>query len=102
MTPNITSPIAEDPSSIVNVRHSYLPDVTPTKHLVTSVRTADDWEILVYQQGAVFEACFFQWETHHEHAIGSPVEALNHYVEQRIEILRSRQVKTEEWCEVTN
>ena len=102
MTPNIPSPIAEHPKSIVNVRTSFLPDVTPHKHLVSSVRTDDDWEILIYKQGVVFEACFFRWAEHHEHAVGSPVEALSRYVEQRISILRSRQLKTEGWREETN
>ena len=102
MTPSITSPITEHSNSIVNVRNSFLPDVTPHKHLVSSVRTDDDWEILIYKQGAVFEACFFRWAEHHEHAVGSPVEALNRYVEQRISILRSRQLKTEGWREETN
>jgi hypothetical protein len=89
MTPNITPPVAKHPNSIVNLSNSFLPTVTPDKQLVSSVRTDDDCEILIYKQGSVFEACFFRWAEHHEHAVGSPVEALNRYVEQRISILRS-------------
>ncbi|HEY6802304.1 MAG TPA: hypothetical protein VI306_01890 [Pyrinomonadaceae bacterium] len=72
------------------------------RHLVISLRTDDDWEILFYRHGELFEACFFRWAIHHEHASGSSFEALSRQVEQRIHSLKARGLKTARWRKVVH
>ena len=81
-------------------QRSLLPSGSLGRRLVISIRTDDDWEILVYRRGDVYEACFFRWAIHHEHAIGSSFEAVTQQVEQRIRSLNSRRLKSARWRKV--
>jgi hypothetical protein len=67
------------------------------RQLIWSSRKADDWEILVYKQTDCWEACFFRWPIHHEHATGTSFDAVRQRAEQRIRILEARRLKTTEW-----
>ncbi|HSE24541.1 MAG TPA: hypothetical protein VLB68_22935 [Pyrinomonadaceae bacterium] len=68
-----------------------------TKQLVWTTHTSDDWEILFYRTGQTWEACFFRWAEHHEHAVGASKAELRATVERRIRILRSRNQRTAKW-----
>jgi hypothetical protein len=70
------------------------------RQLVWSARNNDDWEILIYRFGELWEACFFRWAIHHEHAIGSSLESVRHRVEQRIHILEAGHLRSTEWHKV--
>jgi hypothetical protein len=65
--------------------------------LIWSSRKPDDWEILVYKYSDRWEACFFRWLIHHEHATGSSFDSVRHRAEQRIRVLEARRLKTTEW-----
>jgi hypothetical protein len=83
-----------DNSSIVMAEQ-----VTP-RQLVWSARNPDDWEILIYKCGELWEACFFRWAIHHEHAMGSSFDSVLRRVEQRIHILEAGHLKLTEWRQV--
>ena len=57
------------------------------RQLIWSSRKPDDWEILVYKQNECWEACFFRWPIHHEHATGSSFASVRQRAEQRIRVL---------------
>ena len=67
------------------------------KQLIWSTRKPDEWEILVYKQTAGWEACFFRWPIHHEHATGSSFDAVRLRAEQRIRFLKAGRLKNTEW-----
>ena len=73
-----------------------LEDIT-TRQLIWSSRKPDDWEILVYKLGESWEACFFRWPIHHEHAAGPSFDSVRQRAEQRIRVLEARRLKTTEW-----
>lgn len=60
------------------------------KQLIWSSRIPADWEILVYKQGERWEACFFRWPSHHEHAAGTSFASVRQRAEQRIRVLEAR------------
>ena len=70
------------------------------RQLVWSARNNDDWEILIYRYGELWEACFFRWAIHHEHAVGSSFDSVRRRVEQRIHILEAGHLKSTEWRQV--
>jgi len=70
------------------------------RQLVWSARNNDDWEILIYQCGELWEACFFRWAIHHEHAMGSSFDSVRRRVEQRIHVLEASHLKLTEWRQV--
>jgi hypothetical protein len=63
------------------------------KQLIWSSSKQDDWEILVYKLTDCWEACFFRWPIHHEHATGSSFDAVRRRAEQRIQILEGRRLR---------
>jgi hypothetical protein len=67
------------------------------RKLIWSSRKPDDWEILVYKYTDHWEACFFRWPIHHEHATGSSFDSVRHRAEQRIRILEARGLRTTQW-----
>lgn len=67
------------------------------RQLVWSAHNDDDWEILVYKRGQLWEACFFRWAIHHEHAIGSSFDSVRHRAEQRIHLLEADHLRSTEW-----
>ena len=67
------------------------------RQLIWSSFRPDDWEILVYKLTEGWEACFFRWPLHHEHAIGSSFDAVRQRAEQRIRILEARHLKGTHW-----
>lgn len=83
-------------------QRTMLPFGASSRELVLSIRTDDDWEILIYRRRDIFEACFFRWAIHHEHATGSSFEAVSHQVEQRIRTLKARRLKTARWRSVVH
>jgi|SRR5215510_1289357 len=72
-------------------------DQPTPRQLVWSARNNDDWEILVYRYGELWEACFFRWAIHHEHVIGSSFDSVRRRVEQRIHVLEADHLKLTEW-----
>jgi len=66
-----------------------LPEDINARQLIWSSCKSDDWEILVYKQGESWEACFFRWPIHHEHAAGPSFDSVRQRAEQRIQVLRS-------------
>jgi hypothetical protein len=73
-----------------------LADISERK-LIWSSRKPHDWEILIYKSADRWEACFFRWPIHHEHATGSSFDSVRQRAEQRIRILEARRLKTTEW-----
>ena len=67
------------------------------RQLIWSSRKPDDWEILVYKQNEGWEACFFRWPIHHEHATGSSFDSVRQRAEQRIHVLEAGRLKKTEW-----
>src|SRR5262245_5032418 len=76
---------------------SQVPEQGIDKRLVWSSRRPDDWEILVYRHGSLWEACFFRWAIHHEHAIASSFEAVCQRAEQRITALEEDRLRSTVW-----
>jgi hypothetical protein len=74
-----------------------LSEETIGRQLIWSSRKPDDWEILVYKQAEGWEACFFRWPIHHEHAIGSSFESVRQRAEQRINLLDAGRLESTEW-----
>ena len=72
------------------------------RKLIWSSRKPDDWEILVYKRTDRWEACFFRWPIHHEHATGSSFDSVRQRAEQRIRVLEARRLKTTEWRQTIN
>lgn len=72
------------------------------RKLIWSSRKPDDWEILVYKHTDRWEACFFRWPIHHEHATGSSFDSVRQRAEQRIRILEARRLKTTQWRQTIN
>jgi hypothetical protein len=69
------------------------------RKLVWSFSDPDDWEILIYKRADLWEACFFLWEMHHEHASGSSFDSVKTRVEERIRILKDKKFKAAVWRE---
>jgi len=67
------------------------------RRLIWSTRQPDDWEILIYKQNERWEACFFRWPIHHEHATGSSFDSVKKRAEQRIRVLEAGRLKKTEW-----
>lgn len=74
-----------------------VPEQGIEKQLIWSSRKPDDWEILVYRHGTLWEACFFRWAIHHEHAIASSFEAVRQRAEQRIKALEDDRLRSTVW-----
>ena len=72
------------------------------RQLIWSSLRPDDWEILVYKQIEGWEACFFRWPLHHEHATGSSFDSVRQRAEQRIRVLEARRLKTTQWRQTIN
>lgn len=53
---------------------------------------ADDWEILLYERGDDWEACFFKCDIYHEHVAGHSREEARCVAEARIDALEGRGV----------
>ena len=70
---------------------------TIERQLIWSSRKPDDWEVLIYKQTEGWEACFFRWPIHHEHATGSSFNSVRQRAEQRIHILEAGGLKKAEW-----
>lgn len=54
--------------------------------LVFAETYAGDWEVLVYKNERRWEACFFKWDSHHEHLTAASFTEARHQAEQRIDI----------------
>ena len=54
--------------------------------LVFAETYADDWEVLVYRNERHWEACFFKWDSHHEHLTAASLSEARSQAEQRIDI----------------
>ena len=67
--------------------------------LVWSFSDPDGWEILIYKRADLWEACFFLWAFHHEHAIGSSFDCVKNRAEDRIRILQEKKFKSAGWRE---
>ncbi len=67
------------------------------RQLIWSSRKPDDWEILIYKRSECWEACFFRWPIHHEHATGSSFESVKQRAEQRIRVLEAGRLMKTEW-----
>ena len=67
------------------------------RQLIWSSRKPDDWEILVYKQGEGWDACFFRWPIHHEHATGSSFDSVVRTAERRIRALEAGRLRATEW-----
>ena len=67
------------------------------RRLIWASRTPDEWEILVYKQTEGWEACFFRWPIHHEHATGSSFDSVRRRAEQRIRFLKAGRLKGANW-----
>ena len=78
-----------------------LPEDMTARQLIWSSRKADDWEILVYKKGESWEACFFRWPIHHEHAAGPSFDSVRQRAEHRIQVLQARRLRTTEWRQPT-
>jgi len=76
---------------------SVLPAGISERQLIWTSLRPDDWEILVYKQTQDWEACFFRWPLHHEHATGSSFDSVRQRAEQRIRILEARRLKGTSW-----
>lgn len=72
------------------------------RKLVYSILTNDEWEILIYKRRDIYEACFFRWAIHHEHATAFSFEAVHRQVEQRIRTLKSRRLRKAIWRNVVH
>jgi len=72
------------------------------KRLIWSTRKPDDWEILVYKHGEGWDACFFRWPIHHEHATGSSFDAVRQRAERRIRVLEAGRLRATEWRQLVN
>lgn len=75
-----SGPIAGDPNIV--------------KKLVWSFCNTEGWEILIYTRGDLWEACFFLWAIHHEHAISSSFDSVRNRVEERIRSLHEKKFKS--------
>ena len=69
------------------------------RKLVWSFSDPDGGEILIYKRDDLWEACFFVWAIHHEHAIGSSFESVKSRVEERIRILKEKKFESAVWNE---
>ena len=68
------------------------------RQLCWSGHSAEDWEILIYKNNELFEACFFRWPIHHEHVIGPSFESVRHRAELRIRVLEAHRFQgTKGW-----
>ena len=74
-----------------------LPTVKSPRQLIWSSSKPDDWEILVYNKGETWEACFFRWPLHHEHVNGPSFTFVRQRAEHRICVLEAAGLKTAEW-----
>ena len=74
-----------------------LPTVESARQLIWSSHKADEWEILVYNKGENWEACFFRWPIHHEHINGPSFTYVRRRAEQKICLLEAAGLKTAEW-----
>jgi hypothetical protein len=70
-----------------------------TRKLVWSFSDPDGGEILIYKRDDLWEACFFLWGIHHEHAIGSSFDRVKNRAEERIRILRKKKFESAVWRE---
>ena len=68
------------------------------RQLIWSSRTPAEWEILVYKQGESWEACFFRWPNHHEHAAATSFASVRQRAEQRIRVLEARRLSGGNRC----
>jgi hypothetical protein len=48
-----------------------------------------EWEILVYEQDECWEACFFNWDGHHEHVTAFSLSEARRKAKDRIEVLET-------------
>jgi len=69
------------------------------RKLVWSFSVPDGWEILIYSRDDLWEACFFLWAIHHEHALGLSFECVKNRAEERIRILQKKEFKSLVWRE---
>ncbi len=85
-------------SEALRVDHeNVLPEGGPGRQLVWSGNHSGDWEILIYRNGGLWEACFFRWAIHHEHAFASSLDLVQQRVEQRIGALEAGRLKSADW-----
>jgi len=70
---------------------------TKEKQLIWSSHKPGEWEILVYKQTEFWEACFFRWPLHHEHATGSSFDSVKQRAEQRIRALEAGRLRETRW-----
>ena len=70
---------------------------TTEKQLIWSSHKPGEWEILVYKQTEFWEACFFRWPLHHEHATGSSFDSVKQRAEQRIRTLEAGRLRQTRW-----
>ena len=82
---------------LVSTNAGELPAVKSTRELIWSSHKADDWEILVYNKGETWEACFFRWPIHHEHINGPSFTYVRRRAEQKICVLEAAGLKNAEW-----
>ena len=73
------------------------PTINGPRRLIWSSCKPDDWEILVYNRGEIWEACFFRWPIHHEHVSGPSFAYVRQRAEQTICVLEATGLKTAEW-----
>jgi hypothetical protein len=67
------------------------------RQLIWSSLRPNDWEILIYKQTDGWEACFFRWPLHHEHATGSSFDSVRQRAEQKIRFLEARRLRGVNW-----
>jgi hypothetical protein len=91
----------ERPTDDLRPRNSTAPSANLIeKQLIWSSRKQNDWEILVYKQGEVWDVCFFRWPIHHEHATGSSFDAVRQRAELRIRVLEADRLRATEWRQI--
>jgi hypothetical protein len=89
-----TSPVTEQPFSLLHTQG------VVDRKLISASHDSEDWEILVYRCGELFEACFFRWAVHHEHVCATSVELVLRLVDQRIRILQAHDLSRTSWTDV--
>ncbi len=55
---------------------------------------ATHWEIVIYEQNDLWEACFFTRDLYHEHVTGPSFDEVRRRAEERIDLLES----DHKWC----
>src|SRR5215813_5410709 len=83
-----TSPLAPPPLTRARKSAPALPTATGLGRLMFAASYAIDWEILIYRRpDKHWEACFFKWNSHHEHLVGASLIEARDKAKERIRVL---------------